>query len=76
MKVKTSITLSPDTLRAIDEFAGDESNRSRVIERAVREFFARHQWAMREQRDFEILNRTADELNREADDVLSYQVEP
>ena len=76
MKIKTSITLSPDTLRAIDELAGDTSNRSRVIERAVREFIARHQRAIRDQRDFEILNRAADGLNREAEDVLSYQVEP
>jgi len=75
MKVKTSITLSPDILRAIDEFAADDSNRSRVIERAVREFFARHQRAIREQRDLEILNRTADGLNREAEDVMAYQAE-
>ncbi len=76
MKVKTSITLSSDTLRAIDEFAADDSNRSRVIERAVREFIARHQRAIREQRDLEILNRTADGLNREAEDVMAYQAEP
>jgi metal-responsive CopG/Arc/MetJ family transcriptional regulator len=76
MKVKTSVTLSPDTLEAIDEFAGDEGNRSRVIERAVLEFIARHRRAMREQKDLEILNRTADDLNREAEDVLAYQAEP
>jgi len=76
MKVKTSITLSSDTLDAIDQLAGDGSNRSRVIERAVLEFINRRRRAIREQRDLEILNAGADELNREAEDVLEYQVEP
>jgi metal-responsive CopG/Arc/MetJ family transcriptional regulator len=76
MKQKTSITLSPETLRAIDAFAGSESNRSRVIERAVLEFLERQRRARRERRDLEILNRLADELNREVEDVLAYQAEP
>jgi predicted transcriptional regulator len=76
MRVKTSITLSPETLEAIDQFAGDSSNRSRVIERAVLEFVERQRRAMREKRDLEILNRLADKLNLEAEDVLAYQAEP
>jgi metal-responsive CopG/Arc/MetJ family transcriptional regulator len=76
MKVKTSITLSPETLEAVDQLAGDSSNRSRVIERAVLEFVERRRRAMRESRDLEILNRLADELNLEAEDVVAYQAEP
>ena len=76
MKVKTSITLSPETLQAIDEFAGETSNRSRVVEQAVLHFLAQQEREMRDARDLEILNRTADALNNEIDDVLSYQVEP
>ena len=38
MKVKTSITLSEDLLKAIDEYAGEYKNRSEFIEDAVRAF--------------------------------------
>lgn len=75
MKVKTSITLSPEILLALDELARNVSNRSRLIEQAVVEFVARHQREARDKRDLEILNREADRLNREAEDVLAYQVE-
>ena len=73
MKQKTSITLSPETIRAIDELAGETSNRSRIIERAVLEFLERRRRELREKRDLEILNEAADELNREVEDVLDYQ---
>ena len=75
MKVKTSITLAPSTLRAIDEIAGKETNRSRVIERAVLDFVERRRRRVREARDLEILNRSADDLNREIDDILAFQAE-
>jgi metal-responsive CopG/Arc/MetJ family transcriptional regulator len=75
MKLKTSITLSEATLRAIDEIAGPDSNRSRVIEQAVLEFLRRRRRKAREARDLEILNRAADRLNQEVEDILSYQVD-
>ena len=75
MKVKTSITLSPDLLLAIDEIADKGSNRSRIIEQAIREFLERLHRRRRDARDLEILNRRADDLNREMEDVLAYQVE-
>ena len=75
MKQKTSITLSPETIRSIDEVAGETSNRSRVIEQAVLEFLERRRRRLREARDLEILNATADELNREVEDVLDYRAE-
>ncbi len=75
MRVKTSVTLSPEVLRALDEIAGRPGNRSRVIERAIVEFLERRRRQAREARDLEILNRSADELNREVEDVLAYQVE-
>jgi predicted transcriptional regulator len=76
MKKKTSITLSPETIRAIDEVAGEVTNRSRVIEQAVIEFLERRRRRLREARDLEILDGAADELNREIEDVLEYQAEP
>jgi metal-responsive CopG/Arc/MetJ family transcriptional regulator len=75
MKIKTSVTLSAETLEAIDRVAGEGSNRSRVIESAVLEFLQRRERAERDARDLAILNRAADRLNREMADVLRDQVE-
>ena len=74
MKVKISVTLSPETLRAIDEIAGELLNRSRVIELAVLEHIECRR-ADRDARDLEILNRSADALNEEVEDILGYQAE-
>ena len=76
MKVKTSVTLSPDTISAIDAIAGRDATRSRVIEQAVLEYIERHRRRTRDARDLEILNRSADELNRELEEILDYQLEP
>ncbi len=74
MKVKTSVTLSPETLQAIDEIAGELLSRSRVIEQAVLEFIERRRRADRDAKDLDILNRSADVLNEEVEDILGYQV--
>ncbi len=76
MKVKTSVTLSASTLKAVDELAGPGIARSRIIEQAVLEFIQRYRRQLRDQRDLAILNRSADRLNREIEDVLAFQVEP
>jgi len=75
MTVKTSITLSAETLRALDRAIGRGGNRSRAIEQAILEFLDRRRRAERDARDRAILDRHADELNREAADVLSFQVD-
>lgn len=74
MKVKTSITLSEDLLEAIEERLAEYKNRSDFIEAAVREFLAKKVRDERDARDLEILNRNADELNREAGEVAEFQV--
>lgn len=76
MKLKTSVTLEEETVQAIDEIAGAGGNRSRVIEEAVTEYLLRRNRELRDARDLEILNRNAERLNREVEDVLTYQVEP
>ena len=76
MKVKTSITLSPDVLEAIDAQAGRGRTRSEFIEAALRAFLAQTRRHERHARDLAILNREAERLNREAADVLTYQVIP
>ena len=75
MKVKTSVTLSAATLQAIDEFAGPGTTRSGIIEQAVMEFVQRLHRQLREQKDLEILNRCAEQLNREVENILAFQVE-
>ncbi len=75
MKVKTSITLSEDLFRQIDELSDQYGNRSALIERAIRDFLTTQAKRRRDAQDMEILNRCADALNKEALDVLSYQVD-
>ncbi len=75
MRVKTSVTLSEETLRALDKAAGTGANRSRLIEEAVRDYLGRRAKAARDARDLEILNRSAVRLNREVRDVLEYQAD-
>ncbi|HET7504197.1 MAG TPA: ribbon-helix-helix domain-containing protein [Kofleriaceae bacterium] len=72
MKVKASITLSDEVLKAIDELARS-SSRSDVIEQALREFLAARERAVRDARDVAIANRHADAYNLETADLLSYQ---
>ncbi len=74
MKVKTSITLSVEILEAIDLHIGEYRSRSEFIETAARKFIAQLARKEAERRDLEIINRHADSLNAEAEDVLTYQV--
>jgi len=76
MRVKTSVTLAEETVRAIDEMIGRKVNRSRFIEEAVLAHLERQRRRLRDQRDLKILNRNADRLNEEVEDVLAYQAEP
>ena len=73
MKEKTSITLSPELLRQIDEIAGEQLSRSALIERILRRYMRQRQRAAIQARDLELLNASADRLNQEADDVMDYQ---
>lgn len=75
MKAKASITLSEDTLKALDALGGEFKNRSEAIENAVVFFLDNRRAKVREQKDLKILNQKADKLNREAKEVLSYQIE-
>ena len=75
MKIKTSITLSEDILEAIDRIIVKPKNRSAFIENALRDYLEKRAKKLRDDKDLEILNKNSDRLNREAEDVLSYQVE-
>lgn len=73
MKVKTSITLSKEVIEAIDERIINK-NRSEFIEKALWAFIAQIIRNEQNARDIQIINKRADYLNQEAEDVLAYQV--
>ena len=75
MKIKTSITLSEDLIKEINTLIGESGNRSAFMEQVLRDFLATRARKIDAEKELEILNRYADELNEEAKDVLSYQVE-
>ncbi|MGH9899146.1 MAG: ribbon-helix-helix protein, CopG family [Pyrinomonadaceae bacterium] len=73
MKVKTSITLSEQVVEAIDRLAGKSNNRSKFIEAALDSYIVQRERDEQHKRDLEIINRRSRRLNREAEDVLSFQ---
>ena len=74
MKAKISITLSEDIIKSIDSILGGSQNRSAFIETALRSYLAQKVKKSRDDKDLEILNRNSERLNKEAKDVLSYQM--
>ena len=74
MEIKTSITLSNEVIEAIDLHIGQYRSRSEFLETAARDFLAQLARKEAEERDLDIINRHADSLNAEAEDVLTYQV--
>jgi metal-responsive CopG/Arc/MetJ family transcriptional regulator len=74
MKVKTSVTLSRQVLQLIDKHSRDFRSRSAFMEQAARSLLASLARTEADRRDLEIINRNADKLNAEAEDVLAYQV--
>lgn len=75
MKEKTSVTLSREVLAKIDRLAGRKHSRSAFIEGVLREFLRRRERGAINARDLAILNREADRLNAEVEDVLQYQAD-
>jgi metal-responsive CopG/Arc/MetJ family transcriptional regulator len=73
MKEKTSITLSKEVLTAVDRIAGSKQSRSAFIETVLTQYLRRRARAQIEARDLELINKAANELNTEVEDVLRYQ---
>jgi len=69
------VTIDERVLRAIDRATTRGRSRSRILEDAAREYLSRQVRAAREAHDREILDRAADALNREMEDVLAYQAD-
>lgn len=75
MKSKTSITLSETVLEELDKVIGRAENRSVVIERAIEDYLQKLKKAEHYRRELALLDRHAKKLNKEAEDVLSYQAD-
>jgi metal-responsive CopG/Arc/MetJ family transcriptional regulator len=73
MKGKTSITLSKEVLAGIDRIAGSKQSRSAFIEAVLAQYLRKQARSQIEARDLELINKAADELNAEVEDVLRYQ---
>jgi len=73
MKEKTSITLSREVLNGIDRVAGSKQSRSAFIEAVLAQYLRERARAERGARDLAIINRNAEQLNRDALDGLEYQ---
>jgi len=73
MKEKTSITLSKEILRGVDRMAGPKQSRSALIEAVLAQYLRKQARARIEAHDLELINRAADELKEEVEDVLRYQ---
>jgi len=75
MKEKTSITLSKEILSRIDRIAGPKQSRSAFIEAVLAQYLRKRARAQIEARDLELLNKAADELSVEVEEVLRDQAE-
>ena len=73
MKTKTSVTLSEDVVKTLDREARKGESRSSVVERLLRETLSKRVRQAADQRDRALIDRHADTLNREVEDVLRYQ---
>jgi metal-responsive CopG/Arc/MetJ family transcriptional regulator len=73
MKIKTSITLSNEIMTQLDTMISD-GNRSDFIEKALWKYIELEQREKRNQNDLYIINNESLHLNKEAKDVLLYQV--
>jgi metal-responsive CopG/Arc/MetJ family transcriptional regulator len=73
MKEKTSITLSREVLTGIDRIAGSKQSRSAFIQAILLRYLKERSRARREARDLAIINRNAEQLNRDALDALEDQ---
>lgn len=76
MKIKTSVSLSEDILREVDERIGSAGNRSEFLEEAVRIRLRDIRRAERNAKDAAIYARMAadPEMQREAEENLKFSV--
>ncbi|MGH7455349.1 MAG: ribbon-helix-helix protein, CopG family [bacterium] len=77
MKIETTISLEPELLQSLKHILGanGHSSLSELIEEVLRRFLASERQKTYDPHELELINRNADRLNQEAEDVLTYQTE-
>jgi metal-responsive CopG/Arc/MetJ family transcriptional regulator len=75
MKEKASITIERSVLDELERRLPEQASRSAAIETALRDWLTRLEREERDERDIEVINRYAAELNSEMEDVLQYQAD-
>jgi len=75
MKIKTSVTLSPDILKQIDAEASEGSNRSQFIEQVLANYFRQQRRDARNAKDAAIYASFTPEQLADSD-VLDYSIDP
>lgn len=74
MKVKTSVSLSEECLRELDELSGESANRSALIEAAVVEYISRRRRKSRGLEDRQRIAANAKSLERDVLETMEFQV--
>jgi len=77
MKIETTISLEPELLQKLNRLLerNGNSSLSELIENLVRGFLAKVEKPAYDLRELELINKNAERLNQEAEDVLSYQID-
>ena len=77
MKIPTTISLEPKLLQELDSYVANNGHGSisELIEDLVRSFLGKAKGTNGDDQELELINRNADRLNQEAEDVLTYQVD-
>ncbi len=69
-----SVVLPDDLFQTVKTLSLQYKSRSQFVEIAIRRFIAQMKREELHQRDIEIINRHADQLNVETQDALRYQI--
>jgi metal-responsive CopG/Arc/MetJ family transcriptional regulator len=73
MKIETTISLKPELIQKLNRLLeiNDHSSLSELIKDLLRSFLAKVEKPAYDLRELELINKNADRLNQEAEDVLS-----
>lgn len=75
-EVKSSIPISPDLLEEIKTVAKEQKqNIGEVVEKGLRDYLKKLMREKRNIRDIGIINCNIEELNKEAEENLEYQID-
>jgi len=77
IKIETTISLEPELLQKLNRMleSNGYSSLSELIENLVRGFLANVEKPAYDLRELELINKNAERLNQEAEDVLTYQID-